>query len=1091
MRRRTGECDSGSQGKRGPMLRAAIAAASRRNGGRVRKMALDSNVSLSTTSPAQDDWWYLSQVDGYTPAIRFAHQVTGPLDLEALRDAWRVLADRHEALRTTLIAPDGVPLRRISAEAASALRVVAGTEPGAAGLDDGVRLDTGPPVRLTAVAAGPGEHLLVLAAQRAVVDHGSAAILLTELSECYNAIVAGRRPALPPLPAEQYTDFARWQRDRVEAPEARRALDWWTSALTPPPPPLNLPTDRPDRDGPAGPGGVLEFAWDGVGSAVSALAESEDTTDDVVLLAAFQVLLHRLSGAARVSVGMPVDIRRPADAGQVGVFENLVVLGADFADGPAFGAHLRRVAATARTARANADVPFDRVVRAVCTDRDPRRTPLVDAVLVPAARPPLRLAGTEVHAVAVDHTTVTADLTLTVHRVGDAVTGSLAYRASLFGPDAVRRLLDQLHTLLAAALDRPDRPVGDLPLVPPARLRAATRAADLTTGAGSETIVSARIHAFAEAHPDAPAVSLGDVTMSYGELVAAAGAVTRALLRRGPVDGAAVAVRLPQGAHQVAALLGVVDAGAHLVCFGTGDAGERGRAVLADLRPVCLLVHGDAGDDDLAGWFRDDLGGRVLDTGDLGEPGAVVPVRARPDARAYVAYTSGSTGRPKGIPTTHASLAQFVGWFAGEFGIGPGSRLAQWAAAGYDAALVETFAALTAGATLCLVPDRIRAHPEKMAGWLATERITAFQTVPTFAREILKAVAADDAAGSLIAVDHLLLAGEALPGELANAARTLLPGARLVNLYGSTETILATWHEVTGETAGVVPIGRPIPGRQVLVLDDQDSPCPTGVTGQIVVLSPYVTSGYTGAAAGERAAFEPPTEPAAHGIAPVRCYRTGDLGRRRWDGSLEFLGRQDLQVKFQGVRVELTDLETALAGCESVAECAVTAVAGADGLVSRLVAHVVPARDETGAALGSAGDWRAALRARFGRSKYPLSFHTVLGLPRNLGGKVDRRLLQAPATAAAAAGTPWSTVDNALAAVWSGVLGAAPAGADENFFTVGGHSLLVPVLLSRIRERVGIEVPVREFLADPTIAGLSARSGSPSGVQPVPETRIG
>jgi acyl-coenzyme A synthetase/AMP-(fatty) acid ligase len=288
-----------------------------------------------------------------------------------------------------------------------------------------------------------------------------------------------------------------------------------------------------------------------------------------------------------------------------------------------------------------------------------------------------------------------------------------------------------------------------------------------------------------------------------------------------------------------------------------------------------------------------------------------------------------------------------------------------------------------------------------------------------------------------------------------------------------------------------VPIGRPIPGRQVLVVDDQDRPCPTGVTGHLVILSPHVTAGYTGAAAGERAAFEPPRAPAEHGIAPVRCYRTGDFGRRRWDGALEFLGRRDQQVKFQGVRVELTDIETALAECESIAECAVTAVTNAEGLVTRLVAHVVPARDEAGTPLGSAKDWRAVLQARFGRSKYSLSFHTMLGLPRNLGGKVDRRKLPVPAAAAAPTRTTVSEVDEALAEVWSDVLGAAPAGADENFFTAGGHSLLVPVLLNRVRERVGVAVPVREFLADPTIAGLSARSGSSSGVQAVPETRIG
>jgi amino acid adenylation domain-containing protein len=1046
-------------------------------------MALDSSFSRFVTSPAQDGLWFLSQIDGQAPVRRFAYRVTGPLDVVALRDAWRTVAHRHEALRTTLPAPDGVPLRQVNASATTELRVVTGAAP--------EELDAGPLVRLTAVELGPDEHLLVLDAHRAVVDHESSAILLTELSTYYSANVADVRPALHRPPAPLYTDFAQWQRDRAGAPESREALDWWTSVLSPPAPPLDLPSDRPRRDGPSGPGGVVEFAWDGVGAAVSAIAESEGTSGGVVLLAAFQVLLHRLSGADRVQVGTPVSIRRPVDAGQVGAFENLVVLGADFADGPTFGGHLRRVAAHARTARANADVPFDRVVRAVRPDRDPLRTPLVDAVLVQEARPVPLLTGTEVRAVAVDRTTVTADVTLTVDQVDGAVTGSLAYRTSLFDPSSARQLLDQLHTVLTAALDQPGLPVGDLPLEPGDLLLATTRAADLTAADGAGTTVSARVHAFAKAHPDAPAVVLGDVTMSYGELLREAGAVTSALRGIGAVDGAAVAVRLPQGPRQVAALLGVLDAGAHLVCLGTGDAGERGLAVLADLRPVCLLAHGDTAADDLAVWFRDELGGRVLDTGDLGESGAVTPTPVRPDARAYVAYTSGSTGKPKGIPTTHASIAQFVGWFADEFRLGPRTRLAQWAAAGYDASLVEIFAALTSGATLCLVPDRIRAHPEKLVDWLVAERITVFQTVPTFAREVLKAVTAKGAAGTLAALDHLLLAGEALPGEFANAVRATLPATRLVNLYGPTETILATWHEVTGETAGIVPIGGPIPGRQVLVLDDQDRPCPTGVTGHLVILSPHVTAGYTGAAAGERAAFEPPRAPGEHGIAPVRCYRTGDFGRRRWDGSLEFLGRRDLQVKFQGVRVELTDIETALAECESIAECAVTAVTNAEGLVTRLVAHVVPARDEAGTPLGSAKDWRAVLQARFGRSKYSLSFHTMLGLPRNLGGKVDRRRLPVPAAPAAPTGTAVSEVDDALTAVWSDVLGAAPAGADENFFTAGGHSLLVPVLLNRVRERVGVAVPVREFLADPTIAGLSARSGSSSGVQAVPETRIG
>jgi (S)-beta-tyrosine adenylation enzyme len=1061
-------------------------------------MTLDPNVPRFVTSPAQDGLWFLSQLDSEFPAATtcLAYRVTGPLDLDALRNAWRVLADRHDALCTTLFEEDGVPVQRLGAGPVTELRVVDGT--GTPGPEQLVRealsveprLDRGPLARFTAVRLGPDEHVLVLALHDAVADDESASILVAELSECYAAIAAGRRPELPPLPVPQYAGFAQWQRIRTGGPAWWRMLDWWTSALTPPPPPLELPTDRPRPARPSWRGGVLGFEWtDGTGPAITAWAEAVGTTPETVLLAAFQVLLHRLAGADRVSVGVPVSIRRPKDAGLVGAFENLLPLVADFADRPTFDEHLHRVAVTARAARAHAEIPFDRVVRALGVDRDPRRLPLVDAILVRSERPELRLAGAEVRTLPLDRCSVHTDLAVTVHQVGAAVTGSLAYRASLFDHDSASRLLDQLHTLLTTALDLPGLPVDELPLEDPALVRSVTRAADRTHPADHDgRTVTERVRAFAEEHPNAPAVAWDGITVSYGELVRQANAITRALRENGPVDGAAVAVRLPQGPHQIAALLGVLDSGAHLVCLGIGDAGERGRAVLTDLRPVCLLAHGKAAEDELAVWFRDELGGQVLDvTGTDSEEGWADPAPGRPDRRAYVAYTSGSTGRPKGIPTTHASFGQFLSWFTEEFRVGPGSRVAQWAAPGYDASLVEIFAALTSGATLCPVPDRIRAHPEKVVSWLAAERITLFQTVPSFARELRGAIVAADAAGSLIALDHILLAGEALPGELANALRAALPAVRLVNLYGPTETILATWHEVAAETAGTVPIGQSIPGRQVLVLDDHDRPCPTGVTGHLVIVSPHVTTGYTDATAGECAAFEPPRATATHGIAPVRCYRTGDFGRRRWDGTLEFRGRRDLQVKFQGNRVELTDIEAALADHESIAECAVVAVTNSEGLVNRLIAHVVPARDKAGRTLGSAKYWRGVLQARFGRSKYPVSFHTMLSLPRNLGGKVDRHRLPAPAPAAVV----MSTVDETIAAVWSEVLDAGPAGPDETFFAAGGHSLLVPVLLSRVHERLGVEVSLRDFLTDPTIAGLAARSDSPTAAQAVPETRIG
>ncbi|MFI9203895.1 amino acid adenylation domain-containing protein [Streptomyces sp. NPDC053048] len=471
-----------------------------------------------------------------------------------------------------------------------------------------------------------------------------------------------------------------------------------------------------------------------------------------------------------------------------------------------------------------------------------------------------------------------------------------------------------------------------------------------------------------ERHPGAVAVAWDGEAVTYGELMRQASATAASLRAAGAGEGTAVAVRMPAGARRIAALLGVFEAGAHLLWLGPQTAGDRTRQVLADLRPGCLVTDGPPARDGLTRWYCDELGGHVLD-GAAEEltagPGNVPPARA--EHWAYVAYTSGSSGTPKAIPQTHGALAQFVTWMAREFGIGPGSRVAQWVTPEHDPALCETFAALVAGATLCPVPDAVRVHPERLAGWLARERITHLQTVPGFARELLAAFDRERPT----ALSHLLLMGEALPDRLANELRATLPGTRLFNLYGPTETIAATWYEITTPMSGTVPIGRPIPGREVSVLDEADHPCPPGVTGEIVIRSPYVTP-----------------------LLP-ELYRTGDLGLRRADGLLEFRGRKDFQIKLYGHRLELTDIEAALAGHDSVEECAVRVLTGRDGLVDRLVVYVVPRRAADGEPVATAQAWRAHLRGRFGTLVLPATFETLDGrLPRNAAGKVDRSRLR-------------------------------------------------------------------------------------------------
>ncbi|WP_025618751.1 amino acid adenylation domain-containing protein [Salinispora cortesiana] len=435
--------------------------------------------------------------------------------------------------------------------------------------------------------------------------------------------------------------------------------------------------------------------------------------------------------------------------------------------------------------------------------------------------------------------------------------------------------------------------------------------------------------------------------------------------------GRPVAVRVPPGPDRYAALLGVLWAGAHIVWFGTGAAGERGRMILDDVRPAAVLTAGVP--DDLVSWYATHVGVTPVDVTNLPEVSAPEP-DVRPNDWAYLAHTSGSTGRPKGVPQTHAALAQFSLWFAAAFGLTPGVRVAQWVHPEHDPAICETFAALVSGAALCPVPEKVRAHPQRMLDWLADERIDVLQTVPSFARELARA-------GGTLPLRRLVLMGEAVSPDLVAALHDASPGIELYNLYGPTETVAATWHQIPRGESGAVPIGRAIPGREVLVLNDADVEADEG---EIVVGSPYVTPGYL------RGGRNYPAFRPIAGRGPGPWYRTGDRGRRRPDGLLEFRGRNDQQVKVQGHRIELAEVEAVLGAHPSVLECAVLAVPAEDGIVTSLVAYVVSRADDP-----PQRQWRAHVRQRFGDVLLPLRFRVVSeALPRTATGKVDGRRLQ-------------------------------------------------------------------------------------------------
>ncbi|WP_212992010.1 AMP-binding protein [Actinoplanes auranticolor] len=996
----------------------------------------------AVVSRVQEGLWFLSRL--WPPRIPLtlarAYRIEGPVDRKLLREAWEAVQRRHEALRSSLHDAGGVPVPRIApAPHADGFRFVdlhdtrGPQAEHAAALNEPLDLAHGPAARLTLIAVDEQEHLLILVAHRAVADEDSLSVAIDQLCRGY---ADGEQP----IGTRQYTDHARQERAAERGPGEHRLARWWATNLRTTVHPPGRRVTQPAR--------TLRVDWGTqLGDALRMLARAEGTRPLSVVLAGLHVLLARHQGHYGTTVALPVSLRGPDDQDVIGPFTTVQPVAADLSDTPRFDELVRRLTATVRDTAVRRRMPFPRLVRAVNPPRPPSGLPLGEVLLSAEEVPDTpRTPGLRWYRAHAQTGSPVAGLSLRIDGTGAEVT----YAPQFLGEDEALGLLDQLRTLLSVAVRDPGARIDDLPLEPPV-----TVAQTVADPGGDDTVIDL-IAAQAARQPAATAVD-GDEPLTYGRLWERSGTLAARLPDAGLIRGAAVAVYLAHGPRQVTASLAVLRAGGSVSWLAPGDAGERARLVIDDLRPPLMLVDGaDPGAAALAGWYREQGYGAVLAiTDDDGSPATTEAAPVEPDAPAYAAYTSGSSGRPKGIAQTHRALAQFATWLATALRLGQATRLALWVAVEHDPSICETFATLVAGGTLCPVPERVRKHPERFAAWLAQERITALQIVPTFARELVRSLAERDADSGL---EVLVLMGEALPGHLATAAAATLPITRLLNLYGPTETIAATWHELDATDPGdVVPIGREIPGREVLVLDPHDRPCPRGVVGELVIRSPYAIRTYLGHAAGPRPAFRPVTGLAAE----PPTYRTGDLARRTFTGDLQYAGRRDHQVKLAGSRVELTAVEAALTELPSVADCAVLPVTGPGGLVDRLVAYVVVA----GAA--DPGGWRAHLRRRFGPALLRLTFAAIEVVPRNVAGKVDRARLPVPGVADDPGHRPLTEPHRRMAALWAAA-GVDSHGENTDFFAAGGDS----AALLRVAAATGTDV--RDLLDHATVAGMAA-----------------
>ncbi len=921
--------------------------------------------------------------------------------------------------------------------------------------------------------------MLVLTVHHIAADGWSLQILLRDLAAAYAA-----KP-LPPLPL-RYADWALWQRSALASAVLDEQLAFWRRELEGVPV-LELPTDRPrppvmDR---AGVARRVELPPDLVNT-LRERARGEGTTLFTVLLGGFFALLARYAGQADFAVGIASAGRSRRELEEmVGFFVSTLALRAPLTGAPGFGELVRRVSERVREAQGNEDVPFERVVEELAPERDPARTPVFQTMFSLLSSPggPPRLPGLEVGIVEYETTAAKFDLTLSLHELGDGVSGGLEFRTSLFEPATIARLIGHFRTLLAGAAADPARPVSALPLLAPAeRWQLAAEwndtAAPLARDLGLHDLVAIQ----AARTPEAPAVLSADgAILAYGDLMARSRQLAGRLRRAGVGPESVVGLCVERSPEMVIGMLAILEAGGAWLPLDPGYPPERLALLLADAGTEVALTREDLRD-------RLPAGVRTVRTVTFEgeeEGGLVDGPRAAPGNLACVLYTSGSTGRPKGVMLPHRGLVNRLLWAQETYRLTPADAVLFKAAFSFDFSIWEVFAPLLAGARLVVARPDGHQDPAYLVRTIAGCGVTFVHFVPTLLAAFLREEGVEDCTS----LRQVFSGGEALSPELRDRffSRFSAGAVPLDNQYGPTEISIDTtrWVCKPGQDPARVPIGRPIANARIQLLDPAGRAVPVGVTGRLHVGGPGVSRGYLGRPDLTAERFVP--DPQGDG---ERLYDTGDLARRLPDGTLELLGRADQQVKVRGVRIEPGEVEAALLRHPQVRAAAV----GADESGERLTAWIVSDADLAPAAL------RDFLRAILPETMVPSQLVRLDALPLTATGKLDRRALPAPGATAgitASATAPASAAAGLLAGLWADVLGVGQVGPDADFFDLGGHSLLATRLVSRVRAAFGVDLPVSALFEAPTPAALARRLATAQGepvsppIVPVPRAPAG
>ncbi|WP_396136899.1 MULTISPECIES: amino acid adenylation domain-containing protein [unclassified Amycolatopsis] len=1000
-------------------------------------------------SSGQQRLWFLDQL---APGSAEYHtsagfRLRGPLSVDALASALTALAERHESLRTTFptVGGRGVQVVGPPPDIRPDVRAADGVEREVHRPFD---LARGPLFRATVFRLGEDDHLLVLVLHHIITDGWSMGVLAHELGLLYSDPGA----ELPPLPL-RYTDFAAWQRERLAGPELDDRIAYWERQLAGVSA-LELPTDRPRPAVRGTAGATHRFTVPpAVTTRLAELGRQRGATLFVTLIAAAQVLFARYTGQRDIALGT-VTAGRSWDelAGLVGFFVNTVVIRSRLDDDPSFADFLTGVRSTVLDAMAHDDVPFGRLVELLAPDRDASRSPLVSVMVVlqnaPSALP--ELDGLAVEEFDLPRHSAQFDLTLEFEPRDGGLRTTVEYSTDLFDADTIRRLAENLRTLLTGIADDPGRRLSRLPFPAPAQRHELLAVGRNPVEGPGRTVLDVFAERVRE-RPDALAVTCAGTALSYRDLDRRANRLAHALIARGAGPDVRIGLCVPRGIDAVVGMLAILKAGGAYVPLDPRYPDERLALLLNDSGAATVVTTRAARD-------RVPRGAQVLLSDDGSGPGDAPPRRARPENLACVLYTSGSSGRPKGVLIEHRSVTRLCADESAR--LGPDDVSTQYAPLSFDASTLEIWGALLSGARLAIDPEDVPSV-EALGAFVRAEGVTALWLTAGMFHEV---AAADP--GVFAGLRRLVSGGDVLSPRQCAAVLRRCPDLELVNGYGPTEgTTFTACHRVRdGDGGRPVPIGRPITGTRCLVLDSHLAPVPAGVPGELYVGGSGLARGYLDRPGLTADRFV--ADPFGDG---TRLYRTGDVVRWRAgeEWVLDFLGRSDDQVKIRGFRIEVGEVEAALRRHPDVAEAVVVAREDTPGH-KRLAGYVVPRRPvEPG-----------AVREFLGKS---LPGHLVPGalvlldrFPLTPQGKVDRRALPAPRPRAAGVRTaPRSPAEELLTRVWAEVLGVEHVGTRDNFFELGGDSILGIQVVARARQ-LGLRLSAKDVFLRQTPAELAA-----------------